>query len=108
MWDRRVFHYRSARVTVDDCETSAPLEVGNERRAEAWIGRQSDFVRDLRHATDPALPLLLRESPVAVLGEHVLVATTLFSVSLRAAEGFRQPCGDVLRMIRIHVAEERL
>src|SRR4029453_12795184 len=105
MWDRRVLHYRSARVTVDDRETSAPLEVGNESGAEAWIGRQSDFVRDLRHAADPTLALLLRDSAVAVLGEHVLVATSLLGVGLRATEGFRKTCGDVLWMIGIHVAE---
>ena len=103
-----MLHHRSAWATVDDGEPSAPLEVGNEGGAEARIGRQSHLVRDLRHATDPVLPLLLRDPPVAVLGEHVLVATTPFGVGLRATEGLRKPCGDVLRMIRIHAAEERL
>jgi hypothetical protein len=40
--------------------------------------RASHFVGDLRHATDPALPLLLRDPPVAVLGEHVLFAIAAF------------------------------
>ena len=88
-------------------DAGAPLEVGDERGAKVGVGGQPDLVGGGDHPSHPALPLLLGELTVAVLGEHVLVAAVVVGIELRSAEGLGEPRRDVLGVVGIHPAEDR-
>src|SRR5262245_48397216 len=108
MWDGRVLDHLGVNLAVGNGESGAPFEIGYQRGAKVGVGGDSDFVGGCAHSGDPALSLLLGDREAAVLGKHVLIAAVLERVRLRSPERLREPRRDVLGVVGIHPAEDRL
>src|SRR4051794_1189192 len=94
-------------LRVGQREPGAPLDVGQERRAELGVGRELGVAGRERNQGQPAEALLLGDREVIVLVQHVRVATVALGVVGRPAEDLGQPRGHVLGVVLRHVREQR-
>ena len=86
VWDRRVLYDLGAGLGVVLCEPRSPLDIGDERRTELRILRETGVVGSEAHQGSEAESLLGRDRQVVVLGEHPLITTELVRVQSRTAE----------------------
>jgi hypothetical protein len=90
---------------VDDGETRAPFEVGDESGTEFGVGGKLELVGGFEEP-DPALALLLGDAFAEVVADHGGVSAVEGGVVGGAAEDFGDELGYVPKVLLRHGGEE--